>query len=73
MIESLLPLFEKAGMRQVDVARTLDLSPATVSRMFDGQRELTLSEAGKLADELTERLGRAVSLDDIAGKGNGAA
>ena len=72
MTESLLPLFDQAGMRQVDVARVLNLSPATVSRMFDGQRDLTLSEAGRLAEELTARLGRPVSLDDIAGRGRAA-
>lgn len=71
MTEALLPLVEQAGMRQADVARLLDLSPATVSRMFDGQRELTLAEASKLVTELRLH-GVFVSLDELA-KGSEAA
>ena len=71
MTEPLLPLAERAGMRQADVARLLDLSPATVSRMFDGHRELTLPEARKLVAELRSR-GHDVSLDELLEETKGA-
>lgn len=64
----LTTLIEKAGLRQADVARLLNLSPATVSRMFDGHRELTLSEAKTLADDIATRTGEPVSLDDLVGE-----
>lgn len=67
----LTTLIEKAGLRQADVARLLNLSPATVSRMFDGHRELTLSEAGELVSELRAR-GVAVTLDELVRAGEAA-
>lgn len=66
MFTTLIPTLERAGFRQADVARLLSLSPATVSRMYDGQRELTVPEGFLLRDALREKLDNDdVTLDSL--------
>ncbi len=68
MNANVIALLERAGLRQVDVAQLLEVSAATASRMFAGQRELTVSEAGILVRELSTRLpGETLDLDSVFG------
>jgi plasmid maintenance system antidote protein VapI len=67
--ERLRAAIDEAGLTQADAAEVIGVSEATFSRVVNGTRELTLSEAQTLSAELQKRLGRkkGLGLEDLFG------
>lgn len=55
--ETLIQKLRGKGVKQAEVARALQLPPATVCRIFGGEREFTLDEAVRLIEQLGPRIG----------------
>lgn len=63
MTERILTLTKEAGLTQAEAARAMGVSPATASRVFNGERRLALEAAVRLLSFLNRpehlsRLGR---------------
>lgn len=59
-------LIELAGLTQRQVAAALAMDESVVSRKLAGQRPWRLNELKSLQELLSEKLARAVSLDEMA-------
>ena len=67
MTERIVTLTREAGISQADAARAMGVSPATASRVFNGERRLALDPAVKLLaflnrPEHLEKLGRTTPI-----------
>ena len=65
--ERFINLARLAGISQADAARAMDVSPATASRVFNGERKLGLEPAARLLSFLNRpehlaRLGRTAPI-----------
>jgi plasmid maintenance system antidote protein VapI len=67
--ERLKAAIDEADLTQAAAAELLGVSEATFSRVINGTRELTLTEAQVLSAELQKRLGRkkGLGVDELFG------
>ena len=61
----LIRLLASSAITKVEIARALELDPSTVSRKLSGKRSLKLEEVQALLADLSRRLERPVSYEEL--------
>lgn len=65
-MKALDDLIAAAGLTQAEIAAGMGLDPSTVSNKVAGRRRWSVADLQALRGLLSERLGRLVSLDEMA-------